>query len=355
MAAMTDGAVYYRYTDAAGTQHTITLTYDATVTDDNGNVVGGWVGTETLPLGSSFKQNTKRTIDGKSVGVFSGTLWAVNNAGTSSENYTMADAGFEALGLRVKEQVAPTVTTITPTANQKFDTATPTFAVKIKDVGAMDATATTEGQGDSGIDFNLLVITLDGVNYSGADIEENFTTDYSYDSETGEYLCTATPKNALSTTGVGASHTVAFTIGDCDGNTTTTSTITFVCDVTAPTLAVTSPSSASVVTAEMSYHITGTTTDDETSPVQITVDVNGTEYTTTATGGTFDIIVQLTQNASNNVTITATNSAGLTTIWTGVIVQNNTVPVFDWVRVTPNPTNAGTVITITAFVRNGNA
>ena len=353
MAAMTTGNVYYSYPDASGNVHTVTLTYDATVQDSQGNVVGGWVGTETLPLGSSFKQQTKRTVGGETnVGVFSGTLWAVNDAQTRSADYTMATQGFEALGLRVKEQVAPTVSVIAPTSNQKFGTATPTFSMRVKDVGALSALATTEGAGDSGINTNSLSITLDGTTYTGASLASAFTITNDSGASGDGVIYYATPKTPLATSGSASNHSVSMSLSDNDGNTTTTATIAFVCDSTAPVLSVTNPSSTSSITNLTTYHITGTTTDDEASPVAIVVTVNGTDYQGTVSGGNFDVTVQLAPGASNSVTVTATNSAGLVTTWTGTIVQNNTVPVFDWVRVEDNPTTAGSVITITAYVSN---
>ena len=147
-------------------------------------------------------------------------------------------------------------------------------------------------------------------------------------------------------------HTISFAINDNDGNTATTSSISFICDVSAPTLSITSPASTSVTTNLTAFHITGTTTDDETSPVSVVVRVNSTDYTATVSQGAFDVEVSLTQGASNSILVTATNSAGLSTTWSGTIVQNNTIPVFDWVRVEDNPTTAGSVITITAFVSN---
>lgn len=357
MAAMTEGSVYFQYTDASGTQHTVTLTYDATVQDSNGNTVGGWVGTETLPLGSSFKQSIKRNVGGETnVGVFSASMWAVNNAGTQSSTYTMNTSGFEALGLRVKETVAPSVQALTPTANQKFDTATPTFRVKVKDVGALNALATSESAGDAGLNYNSVSITLDGTTYSGSTLGAAFTLTNDNGAGGDGVILSATPKTPLSAVSPNQNHTITVSINDNDGNTGTTGAISFTCDVSAPTLSVTSPASTSVVTAASSYHIIGTTTDDETSPVTVTVSVDGTEYSATAgAGGAFDITVQLTTGATNNVTVTATNSVGLSTTWTGVIIQNNTVPVFDWVRIEDNPTTAGSVITITAFVSNGSS
>lgn len=357
MAAMTDGHVYYSFPDAQGNTVLVTLTYDSTVQDGNGNVVGGWVGTTTLPPGSSFKQSTKRDVGGETnVGVFSGTMWAVNNAGTRSSDYTMATSGFEALGLRVKETVAPVVQIITPTANQRFDTATPTFSVKVKDCGAISALSTSEDVGDSGINASSAAITLDGVtytNYSTPSIADFFNSSEPTIDTDGGIILSVTPKNGLATSGSGATHSISVSISDNDGNATASSSVSFVCDVTAPTLSMISPDSTSVVTNQTSFTISGTTTDDESSPVVVVINVDGTEYTPTVTSGSFSSTVQLTQGASNSVTVTATNSAGLTSTWTGTIVQNNTTPVFDWVRVVNNPTTAGSTITITAFVSNG--
>ena len=351
MSAMTSGQVYYSYPDANGTTHLVTLTYDATVQDSQGNVVGGWVGTETLPLGSSYKQQTKRTGGTETnVGVFSGTMWAINEAGTRSSDYTMATSGFEALGLRVKEQVAPTITVNSPTSNQKFDTATPTFSFHVIDIKAMSALATTEGAGDSGLNASSVAITLDGTTYSGSSLSAAFTVTSTADASGGGVTFTAVPKTPLSAVSPNENHSISFAINDNDGNTATTSSISFICDVSAPTLSITSPTSTSVTTNLTTFHITGTTTDDETSPVSVVVRVNSTDYTATVTQGAFDVEVSLTQGASNSILVTATNSAGLSTTWSGTIVQNNTIPVFDWVRVEDNPTSAGSVITITAFV-----
>ena len=353
MSAMTTGYVEYSFPDCNGNTCTVELHYDSTVQDSQGNIVGGWVGTYTLPAGSSYKQSTKRTVGGETnIGVFSGTLKAQNNAGTWSSNYTMGTSGFEALGLRVKEQVAPTISVSSPTSNQKFNTATPTFSFHVVDAGAESALTTTEGAGDSGLNTGSIAITLDGTSYSGSSLSSAFTVTSTNDVSGGGITYTAVPNTPLSAVSPNEDHTISFAISDNDGNTATSSTISFVCDVSAPTLSISSPASTNVTTNAATYHITGTTTDDETSPVVVVVTVNGTDHTVTVSNGAFDYEATLTQGASNSVTVTATNSAGLTTTWSGTIVQNNTIPVFDWVRVEDNPTTAGSVITITAFVSN---
>lgn len=353
MSAMTTGYVEYSFPDCNGNTCTVELHYDSTVQDSQGNTVGGWVGTYTLPAGSSYKQQTKRTVGGETnVGVFSGTLKAQNNAGTWSSNYTMATAGFEALGLRVKEQVAPTLTVSVPTANQKFNIDNPTFSFHVVDAGAESALTTTEGNGDSGLNLSSVSITLDGTTYTGSSLTSAFNTTTTADASGGGYTLTAQPKTGLSATAPNEQHSISISISDNDGNTATSSSISFICDISTPDLSVTSPASTSVTTNLSTYHIMGTTSDDETSPVSVVVTVGSTDYTATVTNGAFDVEVTLTQGASNSITVAATNQAGGTTTWTGTIVQNNTIPVFDWVRVEDNPTTAGSVITITAFISN---
>lgn len=260
----------------------------------------------TAPSTSSYKQSGH---------YYPMTVTATDDAGnTTTVNTSTATVG-ESLKLKVKETTPPTVTVTSPTANQTLTNNKPTIAFTVTDT-------------DSGVNAGTISVTIDGTKYTSGINKTVITNGYS---------CTFVPGTALTD----GSHTVTVAATDNDGNTKTTTAVTFKIDTVPPALSVTSPTDG-LVTNQPTVTVTGTTNDATSSPVTITI--NGESVTVTSSG-TFSHVVTLT-NGTNTITVVATDAAGKSTTVTRTVTYNTSAPVISAVTITPNPVNTGNVFTI---------
>lgn len=280
---------------------TYNMTYDSSS--------GKYVATILAPNASSYNQTDH---------VYNTSITATNTAGTSA---SVNKSDYSSLGLRVYERVAPTVSAISPATGSSVITNSPTVTFTVTD-------------SDSGIDISTLDIKVDGTSVS---------TGITTSAMTGGYSVTLT---GLTLTD--GSHTIVASVSDHDGNSDSEST-TFTVDTVAPTLNVTSPSTGTV-TAISTVHVIGTTNDTTSSPVTVTIAVNGTtQATVTPQSGSFDETITLSVG-SNAIVITATDTAGKTTTQTVNVTYDNSVPEITNVTVSPNPADAGATVTISATI-----
>lgn len=291
---------------------TITLT-------DNGD--GTYSKTLTAPTKTSYNINSGH--------YYPVTIVATNMAGTSTTvDDTHASLG-EYCRLKVKEITAPTIAITSPTAGQYFGTATPQFQFTVVD----------EANG-SGVSITTLKITLDGTTYT------NTSNGVAVTAITNGYSVTFTPTNALSD----GTHKFKVSVSDNDGNTGTSSEISFSTDTIAPTLNVTNPATNGTYTSESTLTVTGTASDSTSGTPTVTVKVNnGSAQNVTVTNGTFSKSVTLT-NGSNTIVVTATDKAGKVTTITRTIILDTSSPVVASVNITPNPVNVGGSYTVTVTV-----
>ena len=260
----------------------------------------------TAPSTSSYKQSGH---------YYPMTVTATDDAGnTTTVNTSTATIG-ESLKLKVKETTPPTVTVTSPTANQTLTNNKPTIAFTVTD-------------SDSGVNSDTISVTIDGTKYTSGINKTVITNGYS---------CTFVPGTALTD----GSHTVTVAATDNDGNTKTTSSVTFKVDTVPPALSVTSPTDG-FITNQSTVTVTGTTNDATSSPVTLTI--NGESVTVTSSG-TFSHVVTLT-NGTNTITVIATDAAGKSTTVTRTVTYNTSAPVISAVTITPNPVNTGNVFTI---------
>lgn len=277
------------------------------------STTGKYEATVTAPSASSHPQTGH---------YFPVSLSATDTAG----NTTTADDTHATLGnnlkLFVKEQVKPTIAITSPTNGARIITATPTITFSLLD-------NSTQNAGFSGIDTSSLVIKVDG-----SAISETPTLT----AVTGGYTGTVTLGSALTD----GSHTITIDVDDYDGNSANTASATITVDTVAPTLTLTSPAD-NTETNQPTIDVEGVTSDVTSTPVTITIDLNGTDQgsVTVAQDGSFSKTVTLTQQATNTITVTATDAAGKTTTISRTVVHNAVGPVFKSVTITPNPVNAG--------------
>lgn len=291
-----------------------TLTYNETS--------GKWEATITAPNKSSYTQ------DGHYYPI---SLQAEDNAGNvANANVSHATVG-EQLKLIVKEHVLPTVAITAPTAGAYITSNKPTIKAQLRDA-------------DSGVDISTLSLKIDSGSAVG-----NSASGMTVTQVTGGYDIEYTPTTALGD----GSHTVAITVADFDGNTSTAASVTFKVDTVPPTLSVTTPVDG-LVTNKTAGTISGTTNDSTSSPVTISITNNGVDLgaVTVNSDGSFTKSVTYSEG-ENVIVVTATDAAGKTSTVTRTVTINTAAPKFTKVELVPNPVDAGATFVIKVTVTEG--
>lgn len=288
-----------------GTWHN--LTYDS--------ASGTWKATITAPGATSFNQ---------SGGYYNVTVEAKNEAGTTA---TADGAALSGLRLVVKERVAPVITILSPTSG----------AVVTNNKQPVVFTVVDES-GGSGVNRNSIAVKLDGTAVA--------STTLAITSVTNGFSVTYTPASALGD----GNHTVSINAADNDGNAATAKSTTFKIDTVPPTLNITAPAEG-LITASASLTVKGTTNDATSSPVTISIKLNGTDQgaVTVGSNGSFSKAITLAEG-SNTVVITATDSAGKTSSVTRNVTLDSSVPKVVSAAITPNPVDAGATMIISVVI-----
>lgn len=286
-------------------------TYDLTLNSASGK----WEATITAPGKTSYN------LAG---GYYNVSVEATNEAGTKGS----ADAStVEGLKLVVKETVAPVITIVSPTAGA--------YVANSKQPVVFNVTDETGG---SGVDISTLVVKQDGTAVAAANITHTAITN--------GYSVTYTPSAALSD----GSHTVTINCKDHDGNAAAEKSTTYTVDTVPPTLNVTSPADG-LITAASSVTVAGTTNDVTSSPVVITISLNGTDQGTVAvgTGGTFSKVITL-KEGSNTIIVKAKDAAGKESSVTRTVTLDTSVPKIKAATITPNPVDTGKTMVISVTI-----
>lgn len=291
-----------------GTWHTLTYNaqtqrYEATV---------------TAPGATSFNQPG---------GYYNVQVEATNTAGTS----TTADGStVEGLRLVVKETVAPVITIQSPTNGASVTNSKQPVVFTV-----------TDEVGGSGVDLDSVTVSLDGSPVSSSEVTHSAITN--------GYSFTYTPAVALGD----GNHTVTINAQDNDGNTAAEKSTTFKVDTVPPSLNVTSPTEG-YITNNSSVTVAGTTNDATSSPVTVTINLNGTDQgpVTVDSGGSFNKVITLA-NGSNTITVTATDSSGKTSTVTVHVTLDTSAPIIQSATITPNPVDAGQTMVISVLITEG--
>lgn len=269
----------------------------------------------TAPGATSYNQ---------SGGYYNVTVEATNTAGTKS----IAD-GKKINGLRlvVKERVAPVITILSPSSGAYVTNNKQPVVFNIVDE-----------DGGSGIDLNTLTVKQDGTTVAGGTLK---TT-----SITNGYSVTYTPASALSD----GSHTVTVNVSDHDGNAATKKSTTYKVDTVPPTLNITSPVDG-LITATSSLNVSGKTNDATSSPVTVTIKLNGSNQgnITVGSDGSFSKSITLAEGG-NTIEITATDAAGKSSSVTRTVTLDSSVPQVVSATITPNPVDAGATMIISVEI-----
>lgn len=286
-------------------------TYDLTLNSASGK----WEATITAPGKTSYN------LAG---GYYNVSVEATNEAGTKGS----ADAStVDGLKLVVKETVAPVITIVSPTAGAYVANSKQPVVFNI-----------TDETGGSGVDISTLVVKQDGTAVAAANITHTAIAN--------GYSVTYTPSAALRD----GSHTVTINCKDHDGNAAAEKSTTYTVDTVPPTLNVTSPADG-LITAASSVTVAGTTNDATSSPVVITISLNGTDQGTipVGTGGTFSKVVTL-KEGSNTIIVKAKDAAGKESSVIRTVTLDTSVPKIKAATITPNPVDTGKTMVISVTI-----
>lgn len=288
-----------------GTWYTLTLN----------SGTGKYEASITAPGATSYNQ---------SGGYYNVTVEATNTAGTKG---TADGSTMTGLRLVVRERVAPVITILSPSSGAYVTNSKQPVVFTVVDEA-----------GGSGIDLNTLVVKQDGTTVASGTIAATAITN--------GYSVTYTPAAALGD----GSHTVTVDVKDHDGNAATQKSTTYKVDTVPPTLNITSPTDG-LITASSKLNIVGTTNDATSSPVTVTIKLNGTDQGSVTVGsdGTFSKSVTLAEGA-NTIEITATDAAGKTSSVSRTVTLDSSIPKVVSASITPNPVDAGATMVISVEI-----
>lgn len=286
---------------------THTLTYNATTKK--------YEATITAPSTSSYNQNGH---------YYNVKVKATDEAGNSvTKDATDTTLG-SSLQLKVKEKVAPVISITAPSSSAKLTNNKPVINWTVTDA-------------DSGVNPSTIKLIIDS---------QTITTGITKTQSGKNYTCSYTPTTALSD----GTHTIKVSASDYDGNVATQKSVTFTVDTVPPELSVSAPVD-NLVTNQSSLVVKGTTNDVTSSPVTLTIKLNGGTEQTVEVGsdGSFTKTLTLV-TGENTIAITAKDGAGKTSTVTKKVVLDQTAPVIQSVTISPNPVNAGATYTISVEV-----
>ncbi len=256
------------------------------------------------------------------------TISATDEAGNITTISDTVGDFKETLKLYVKEKCKPTVVDFSPSSGATITTLSPVIEFTVLD------NSNGQASGFSGINPDSVVLTVGGASVSASAISKTAVT--------GGYKCTYTPPQAIAD----GECTITVKVSDYDGNESDTASVSFKIDTTPPSLNINTPADGvSVNTPEIL--VAGTTADANSSPVTVSVMVNGTEQgnVSVSSDGSFSKQVTLAEG-ENTITVTSTDAVGKFSTVTIKVTLKTTGPVFETVEISPNPVFCGQLYTI---------
>lgn len=229
----------------------------------------------------------------------------------------------------VKETMKPTITLVSPSKGAYVTNNKQPIVFKVVDE-----------TGGSGVNLSTVKLKIDNTTYTST------STGMVSTGINNGYQFTYTPQSALKD----GSHTITINASDNDGNVARAVTSTYMIDTVPPTLTVSSPS-AGLITNKATLNIKGVTNDATSSPITLTVTLNGTSLGAVSVGadGSFTKDVTLVEG-TNSIVVTAKDGAGQTSSITLTVKLDTTVPKLNSIVLTPNPANTSASVAITVEV-----
>lgn len=275
-----------------------------------------WETTITAPSKSSYNQTDH---------YYNVTIVATDDSGNDTTVSGTSGNFQDELRLVVKEKVAPVITITSPTSGAHIITNKPNIQFSITD-------------NDSGVNPDTISIRID--------TGETITTEINKTPSGKNYNCSYIPEIAL---GDGI-HTVYINAKDYDENSAEEKSVQFTVDTVAPTLNITSPEEGLKTNTNV-ITVSGTTNDETSSPVTVTIKLNNGSEEPVEVQGDGSFTKELTiQEGENTIVITATDSAGKSASVTRIVTLDTGVPEFISVSISPNPVDAGQTYVISVEV-----
>ncbi len=281
---------------------------------------GKWGGTIIAPTETSFRL---------SGGYYPVTIEAANDAGTVKTWDAGDTAWGNTLRLVVRETIKPVCTILSPSDGAYTTNNQQPFTVRV-----------TDEAGGSGVALGTVEVKIDGKAYS------HDSPGVACQEITNGYQLVCTPQEALAD----GRHTVTVNARDNDGNAAAAVTAAVTVDTVPPSLTVETPT-AGLITNNPDLMVTGFTNDATSSPVAVTVALNGEESLTFPVGadGAFSGAVLLAEGA-NTIVVTARDAAGKESSVTREVKLDTSIPEIRTLTMGPNPNNTGESVTITLEV-----
>lgn len=281
---------------------------------------GKWVGTITTPSVTSYNLANK---------YYPVKVEITNDAGTVV-TIDATDATFgEALRLYVQETMKPVITLVAPSKDAYVTNNKQPITFKVVDE-----------EGGSGVNLSSVKLKVDSTTYTAT------STGMVSTGITNGYQFVFTPQSALKD----GSHTITIEASDNDGNAATAVSSTYTIDTVPPTLTISYPQTG-LITNKASLTVTGKTNDATSSPITLTMILNGTSLGTVAVGsdGSFSKALTL-KEGNNSIVVTAKDGASQTTSITLNVKLDTTVPKLNKIVLSPNPAKTSESVTITIEV-----
>lgn len=284
------------------------------------STTGKWSGSLTAPSATSYNL---------SGGYYPVTVEATNDAGTVKTWEATDTAWGNTLRLVVKETIKPVCTIVSPSAGAYTTNNKQPITFKV-----------TDESGGSGVSLTTVALQVDSSTY------KYNSTGMTYTAITNGYQFVYTPQTALSD----GSHTITVNAKDNDGNAAAAVTAVITVDTVPPSLTVSEPA-AGLITNNPALTVSGVTNDTTSSPVIVTVTLNGEGQggATVGSDGSFTKAVALTEG-TNTIVVTAADAAGKTSSVTRSVKLDTSIPEITSMTLGPNPINASESITITLEV-----
>lgn len=277
---------------------------------------GKWTGTITAPSTTSYNLANR---------YYPVKVEVTNDAGTVvTKDATDATIG-QALRLVVKELIKPVIKLVSPSSGA--------YVTSNKQPVVFEV---TDEAGGSGVSLSAVALKIDNTVYKAG------STGMVSAAITNGYRFTYTPQTAMTD----GKHAITLNASDNDGNAAVAVTSTFTVDTVPPSLTISSPVQ-NLITNKAALTIAGITNDDSSSPITLTIVLNGIDQGTVEVGsdGSFTKAVTLVEG-TNSIVVKAKDGAGQTSSITLSVKLDTTVPKISGISLSPNPADASSSVAI---------